>query len=278
MISSGSDCGPESRDSNPTRRLPRAGRPLPTKQAATGSSLILRASWLLRRQALRTSSSSAVPLPCHSQRSRPVLSGHPRTTPERHGPALFPAFAGDGTAQSGFASRGSWVRVPSSPPPDQTSCSAGVPTAPHSANWSTLPLASRSTLILNRAFRRPPGGREQETPYHQGLTFRAGSGRSKRPRRTSSRKALQTVGWNARIGPLRSLESRTVTRPSMSATSTQPFCVESVLFRHSAERPTIMHPRWLLPQTSFQGSGSVADDCGPLSGLGVHRGRRHLDS
>jgi hypothetical protein len=98
---------PKRRGSGFEFRLPRAGRPLPTKQASPGWSLTLRSSWFLRRQALRTSSSSAVPLPCHSQGSRPVLSGYLRTTPERRGPALFPAFTGDGAARSGFGSKGS---------------------------------------------------------------------------------------------------------------------------------------------------------------------------
>jgi hypothetical protein len=51
--------------------------------------------------------SLAVPLPCHSQQSWPVPIGQPRTTPERPGPARFAFFAGDGSARSGFASRGS---------------------------------------------------------------------------------------------------------------------------------------------------------------------------
>jgi hypothetical protein len=44
------------------------------------------------------SSRAAVPLPCHSQRSLPVPSGQPRTTPRRLGPASFPIFAGDDSA------------------------------------------------------------------------------------------------------------------------------------------------------------------------------------
>jgi len=47
----------------------------------------------------------AVPLACHSQRSLPVSSGHPRTTSERRDLRCFPAFAGDNPARSGFASR-----------------------------------------------------------------------------------------------------------------------------------------------------------------------------
>jgi len=54
-----------------------------------------------------SSCSPAVPPACHSQRSSPVASGQPRTTPKRHRPVPFTAFAGDDPARSGFASRGS---------------------------------------------------------------------------------------------------------------------------------------------------------------------------
>jgi len=129
-------------------RLPAAAgrrRPLPTRRVSPGSGLTLRSSECRDFRILRTSSSPAVPLPCHSQRSRPVLSGQPRTTPQRPRPAPFSIVAGGNPARSGFASRGSWVRVPSSPPPTRTPCSAGVPAVPHSANRSALPVASRST-------------------------------------------------------------------------------------------------------------------------------------
>jgi hypothetical protein len=56
------------------------------------------------------------PQACHSQRSLPVHSGQPRTTTKQPRPAPFPAIAGDSSGRTGFASRGSWVRVPSSPP------------------------------------------------------------------------------------------------------------------------------------------------------------------
>jgi len=85
---------------------PAAGRrPLPTGQAPRGSSLTLRPSWGLHSQASRTSSSPAVPLPCHSQRSWLVPSGQSRITPQRPRPALFPAVAADQSGRSGFASR-----------------------------------------------------------------------------------------------------------------------------------------------------------------------------
>jgi hypothetical protein len=54
-----------------------------------------------------SSFSPAVPPACHSQRSRPVPNGQPRTTAPRPRPAPFPAFAGDDPARSGFGSRGS---------------------------------------------------------------------------------------------------------------------------------------------------------------------------
>jgi hypothetical protein len=39
-----------------------------------------------------------VPLPCHSQRSRAVPSGHPRIIPRPPWPAPFPAFTSNGTS------------------------------------------------------------------------------------------------------------------------------------------------------------------------------------
>jgi hypothetical protein len=53
------------------------------------------------------SSSLAVPLACHSQPSRPVPSGQPRTTPRRPQPAPFAKDAGSQHSRSGFGSRGS---------------------------------------------------------------------------------------------------------------------------------------------------------------------------
>jgi hypothetical protein len=88
---------------------------------------------------------AAVPLACHSQRSPPGTSGQPRTTPNGPRPAPFAILAGDRRTRSGFGSRGSPVQIRPSRPPARTPCPAGVPTAPHSANRSTLPLASRST-------------------------------------------------------------------------------------------------------------------------------------
>jgi hypothetical protein len=82
-------------------------RPLPTRRVSPGTGLTLRSSWCRDFRALRRSSSSGVPLPCHSQRSRPVLSGQPRTTPQRPRPAPFSIVAGGNPARSGFASRGS---------------------------------------------------------------------------------------------------------------------------------------------------------------------------
>jgi hypothetical protein len=53
------------------------------------------------------SSSPAVPLACHSQQSRPVPSGQPRTTPRRPQPAPFAKDAGSQHSRSGFGSKGS---------------------------------------------------------------------------------------------------------------------------------------------------------------------------
>jgi hypothetical protein len=94
--------------SKPTCRLPRAGDgPCQRGGGHRGRGLTLRSSWCRDFRALRTSSSSAVPLPCHSQRSRPVLSGQPQTTPPRPRPAPFSIVAGGNPARSGFGSRGS---------------------------------------------------------------------------------------------------------------------------------------------------------------------------
>jgi hypothetical protein len=49
--------------------------------------------------------SLAVPLACHAQRSCPVVSGQPRTTPQRPQPAPFPAVASDDSARPGSAGR-----------------------------------------------------------------------------------------------------------------------------------------------------------------------------
>jgi hypothetical protein len=62
--------------------------------------------WSQRRNRIPGSSSAAVPLACHSQRSCPVPSGQSRTTPEPPRPGRLTAFAGDDPARSGFGSRG----------------------------------------------------------------------------------------------------------------------------------------------------------------------------
>jgi hypothetical protein len=54
---------------------------LPTKPASAGDGPCATVELIPTLPAARTSSSSVVPLPCHSQESRPVLSGHPRTMP-----------------------------------------------------------------------------------------------------------------------------------------------------------------------------------------------------
>jgi hypothetical protein len=96
--------------------LPRGVRGLATMRWSPRAGLVLRSTWEPMAPLPARSPSLAVPLPCHSQQSRPVPSGQPRTTPRRPGPAPFTVSAGNDPAQTGFASRGSWVRVPSSPP------------------------------------------------------------------------------------------------------------------------------------------------------------------
>jgi hypothetical protein len=65
------------------------------------------------------------PVPCHSQRSRPVPSGQPRTTPRRAQPAQFPDLAGEDPTRSGFGSRGSPVQIRPSRPPARTPAQQG---------------------------------------------------------------------------------------------------------------------------------------------------------
>ena len=90
---------------------------LANETSVPGDGLILWSGWYPHWQALRTSSSSAVPLLCHSQQSRPVPSGHPRTMPRLSQPASFVPAAGNGPARTGFASRRSPVRIWWFPPP-----------------------------------------------------------------------------------------------------------------------------------------------------------------
>jgi len=78
---------------------------LANEAGVAGPSLTLRSSWCLHSQASRTSSSPAVPLPCHSQRSWLVPSGQSRTTPQRPRPAPLPTVAGDQAGRSGLTSR-----------------------------------------------------------------------------------------------------------------------------------------------------------------------------
>ena len=90
--------------SNPSPRLPRpAALDYEADVAEVGPHL--RSSWRLRNP--RTSSSPAVPLPCHSQRSWPVPSGQSGTTPQRPRPVPSSTGGGDDPSRSGFASRGS---------------------------------------------------------------------------------------------------------------------------------------------------------------------------
>jgi hypothetical protein len=56
-------------------------------------------------------------------------------------------------------------------------------------------------------------------------------------------KACHSSGRNKRMGPDRSLESRTATVSSVAVTSTQPLLLLSVLLRHTAhDRSTIPQP------------------------------------
>jgi hypothetical protein len=69
-------------------------------------------SWSQQRHAVPMSSSPAVPLSCHSQESRAVPSGQPRTTPRRSRPAAIPVSPRSDPARSGFGSRGSLIPDP----------------------------------------------------------------------------------------------------------------------------------------------------------------------
>ena len=82
---------------------------LANETGVTGDRLTLWSGWYPRWQALRTSSSSAVTLPCHSQQSRPVPSGHSRRMPRLPQAASFSPAAGDDSARSGLASKRSVV-------------------------------------------------------------------------------------------------------------------------------------------------------------------------
>ena len=78
---------------------------LPTMQRSPRTGLILRQWRSQRRNRIPGSSPAAVPLACHSQQSRPVPSGQPRTTMKRPRPAPFAILAGDSSTRSGFGSR-----------------------------------------------------------------------------------------------------------------------------------------------------------------------------
>ena len=56
------------------------------------------------------SSSAAVPPACHSQRSWPVTTGQPRTTPKQHRPARLHGSAGGDRGRTGFGSKGQCCR------------------------------------------------------------------------------------------------------------------------------------------------------------------------
>jgi hypothetical protein len=60
---------------------------------------------------------AAVPPACHSQRSWPVPSGQPGTTPQRPRPVPSSTGGGDDPSQSGFASRRSGRYASSDAPP-----------------------------------------------------------------------------------------------------------------------------------------------------------------
>lgn len=77
------------------------------------------------------------------------------------------------------------------------------------------------------------------------------------PFRTSATKVSQSAGSNTRVGPVRSFESRTATRPWAIATSMQLPVLLSVLFRHTArDRSTIPHPfRGIRGSSSLNAAG-----------------------
>jgi hypothetical protein len=88
--------------------LPRACGCLPTRQRTTRRDLTLRC-W---EPTWTRSPSPAVPPTWHSQQSRPVPSGQPRTTPPWPRPAQFPASPDNEPARTGFGSRRPARRCP----------------------------------------------------------------------------------------------------------------------------------------------------------------------
>jgi hypothetical protein len=78
-------------------------------------------------------------LACHAQRSWPVPSGQPRTTPWLPPPALFPNPAGDNSARSGFGSKGSPVQIRPSRPAAQVN-------GPPPPTWTAEDGNARSTV------------------------------------------------------------------------------------------------------------------------------------
>jgi hypothetical protein len=83
---------------------------LSTRRWSPRTGLTLRSRQSQRRDGVRGSSPLAVPQACHSQRSSSVPRGQPRTTRKPPRPAPFLALAGESSARSGFASRGSLGR------------------------------------------------------------------------------------------------------------------------------------------------------------------------
>jgi hypothetical protein len=99
-----------------------------------------------------------------------------------------------------------------------------------------------------------------------------GQVRSNSPVRTPPRKASHSRGVNRRTGPPRSLESRTATRPSRSATSTQPLRSQKELVRHSAAvRSSILVPpfvgrEWSVGSSARRSNGALIPATRPRAG------------
>jgi hypothetical protein len=73
-----------------------------------------------------------------------VLTGPERTTTDNHeasSTCAIPILAGDNSGRTGFASRGSWVRVPSSPP-------TTAQVSAHEQRGALDPLASRAGVLF----------------------------------------------------------------------------------------------------------------------------------
>ena len=146
---------------------------LANEAGVAGSSLTLWSNSYRHSQASGTSSSPAVPLPCHSQRSWLVSSGQSRTTPQRARPAPITVSQGDDPARSGFASRGSGRPAGGDPNPNGPRWVRMTPATSGTRRARAVTRGRLNPQVSARSWRWPVQAEESDSGFESHLAAAA---------------------------------------------------------------------------------------------------------